>query len=349
MRWSSGCHGPRRPVRHHRTPAARPQAPETIRRSPLRVAAVFPGQGSFAVGCTAAWRDDDPDDVLGAVSAAAGFDVLAEGEREDTGRSTRRGQPVLLAASLAAWSAVVRAGVRPVLVAGHSLGEHAAAAAAGVLSVPAIARVVAARGRAMAEACTTAPGGMGALVKLDPDAVEALAADVDGLTVANDNAPGQVVVSGAPDALERARALAEARGGRLLPLDVEGPFHSPAMTDAVPSVRAAVAPETVTDPAVPVVSGSLVRVLRSAADVVASLVDGILAPVRWREVQLLLAAEGVTDLVEVGPGRVLAGLAKRTVPDLRVHSAATPAAVRELADLLAGAVAGPTPAAGWAR
>ncbi len=336
-RWSSGCAGPARRVRHHRTPAARPQAPDAHRRSALRIAAVFPGQGSFATGCTAAWRGDDPDGVLDAVSEAAGLDVLEEGGREDTGRSTRRGQPVLLAASLAAWSALVRAGVRPALVAGHSLGEHAAAAAAGVLSVPAIARVVAVRGRAMADAVVTAPGGMGALVKLEPAEIAALAAEVEGLTVANDNAPGQVVVSGPTAALDRARALAEERGGRLILLDVEGPFHSPAVAEAVAPVRAAVAAETVADPAVPVVSSSLVRVLRSAADVVSSLVDGILAPVRWREVQLLLAREGVTDLVEVGPGRVLAGLAKRTVPDLRVHSAATPESVRELAGVLAGA------------
>ena len=301
----------------------------------MRLAAVFPGQGSFAVGCTAAWRDDDPDGVLDAVSAASGLDVLAEGEREDTGRSTRRGQPVLLAASLASWSALVRAGVRPLLVAGHSLGEYAAASAAGVLSVPAAARVVAARGRAMAEACTTAPGGMAAVVKLDPDVVAALVDEVEGLVAANDNAPGQVVVSGDADALARAREAVAARGGRFMPLDVEGPFHAPAMAAAVGPVRAASATESIADPRIPVVSSSLVRVLRTAAEVVASLVDGILAPVRWREVQLLLEREGVTDLVEVGPGRVLAGLAKRTVPGLRVHSAATPEAVHELAGTLA--------------
>jgi [acyl-carrier-protein] S-malonyltransferase len=306
----------------------------------VRLAAVFPGQGSFAVGCTAAWREDDPDGVLTAVSEAAGLDVIDEGEREDTGRSTRRGQPVLLAASLASWSALVRAGVRPLLVAGHSLGEYAAASAAGVLSVPAVARIVAARGRAMADACTTAPGGMAAVVRLAPDDVAALVAEVEGLTAANDNSPGQVVVSGDADALARARALVDARGGRFMPLDVEGPFHSASMVDTVAPVRAAAAAERTADPDVPVVSGSLVRALRTAAEVVASLVDGILAPVRWREVQLLLAREGVTDLVEVGPGRVLAGLAKRTVPELRVHSAATPEDVRELAGALAASGAG---------
>ena len=301
----------------------------------MRLAAVFPGQGSFAVGCTAVWRDDDPGGVLAAVSEAGGLDVLAEGEREDTGRSTRRGQPVLLAASLASWSALVRAGVRPLLVAGHSLGEYAAASAAGVLSVPAIARLVTARGRAMADACTTAPGGMAAVLRLEPDDVAELVAAVPGLTAANDNAPGQVVVSGDPEQLARARELAAARGGRFMPLDVEGPFHAPAMAPAVTVVRTAAEAEDASDPEVPVVSGSLVRVLRSAAEVVASLVDGILAPVRWREVQLLLAREGVTDLVEVGPGRVLAGLAKRTVPGLRVHAAGTPDDVRAVAAAVA--------------
>jgi len=327
-RTPSGIIAPARPLRR---PASRPSDPE----APLRVAAVFPGQGSFAVGCTAAWRDDDPDGVLAAVGAAADLDVVAEGEREDTGRSTRRGQPVLLAASLAAWSALVRAGVRPALVAGHSLGEYAAAAAAGALDVASAGRIVATRGRAMAAACTAGAGGMAAVVRLEPEAVAALVAEIDGLTAANDNAPGQVVVSGDAAALARARELTEARGGRFVVLDVEGPFHSPAMAAAVAPVRTAVAAETVADPTVPLVSGSLVRALRSAAEVVGSLVDGILAPVRWREVQLHLAAEGVTDLVEVGPGRVLAGLAKRTVPGLRVHAAGTPDDVRAVAAAVA--------------
>ena len=314
-------------------------------RSPLRVAAVFPGQGSFAVGCTAAWRRDDPEAVLARVGAAAGLDVLAEGEREDTGRATGRGQPVLLAASLAAWSALHRAGVRPDLVAGHSLGEYAAAAAAGVLDVPTVARVVAARGRAMAAACAAAPGGMGAVVRLDPDVVAEVVAEVDGVTAANDNAPGQVVLSGDADALGRAREAVAARGGRFLPLDVEGAFHSPAMATAVEPVRAAVAAEVAADPVVPLVSGAVVRPLRTAAEVVAALVDGILAPVRWREVQLHLAAAGVTDLIEVGPGRVLAGLAKRTVPDLRVHPAGTPDEVRAVVDALGASTAGAAEAA----
>ena len=301
----------------------------------MPVAAVFPGQGSFTPGCTQAWADGDPDGVLASVSGAAGFDVVAAADDPAAGRDTAVAQPVIFAVSLAAWRALRRGGFAPDLVAGHSLGEYSAAAAAGVLPVDGAARVVAARGVATARACRERPGGMAAVLKLAAAEVEELVEGIDGLVIANDNSPGQIVVAGDGAAIDAARSAVDALGGRLVPLDVEGAFHSPAMAPAVDAVRAAFAAEQPVDPTVPLVSASRARVVRTAAEAVTSLVDGILGAVRWRDVQLLLERRGITDLVEVGPGRVLAGLAKRTVPALRVHSVAVPEAVGEVLERLA--------------
>lgn len=301
----------------------------------MKVAAVFPGQGSFAVGCTRAWVDHDVDGVLHAVSEATGMDIVAEGDASDAGGDTSRAQPLIFAASLAAWRALRAGGLEVDFVAGHSLGEYSAAAAAEVLPVPSAARVVATRGRATAAACRANPGTMAAVIKLAAAEVEEVVEQVGGLVVANDNAPGQVVIAGPHDAMALARTRVDELGGRLVMLDVEGAFHSPAMEPAVAAVRSAVAAEPSADPSVPLVSSSRARVLTTAADAVASLVDGILGAVRWRDVQLLLERRGVTDLVEVGPGRVLAGIARRTVPGLRVHSVDVPAAVGEVLERLA--------------
>ena len=130
----------------------------------MKVAAIFPGQGSFFAGCTRVWADEDADGVMATVSEAAGFDVLEAGDAEGSGRRTERGQPVIFAASLAAWNALRRAGFVPSFVAGHSLGEYSAAAASGVLPLDGAARIVATRGVATAAACREVPGGMAAVI-----------------------------------------------------------------------------------------------------------------------------------------------------------------------------------------
>jgi [acyl-carrier-protein] S-malonyltransferase len=223
------------------------------------------------------------------------------------------------------------AGLRPDVVAGHSLGEFTAAVVAGALSTHQGARVVAARGAAMAAACVAVPGGLAAVVKLAPAAVASLLDAHPDLVVANDNAPGQVVLAGPEAALAAARADVRQAGGRLVPLEVEGAFHSPAMRSAVAPLVRALDEVSVHGPEVPIVTGTEVRHLDTGPQVARALADGVLAPVRWREVQLSLAADGVTHLVEVGPGGVLAGLARRTVPALEVCSVATPSDAAALA------------------
>lgn len=314
----------------------------------MRIAWMLPGQGSLRTGCLREVTGPDghaPDDLLEAARAAvtaasdaAGRDLVALADDPDAGGRTADAQPAILATSLALTASLRAAGLRPDVVAGHSLGECTAAVVAGVLDPAEGVRLVAARGAAMGRACAEHPGAMAALVKLAPDAVEALLAEHPQVVLANDNAPGQVVVAGAPDAIGRLRQDARAAGGRLVPLAVEGAFHSPAMAGADAALRDALAGLTPRDPQVPLVSGVDARPRTTGASVLDALADGLLRPVRWREVQASLAADGVTHLVEVGPGGVLAGLARRTVPDLEVRTVATPADAAELAtELLAAA------------
>jgi [acyl-carrier-protein] S-malonyltransferase len=301
----------------------------------VRVAFVFPGQGSYRPGVLAEWMGHPAASVLEGFADRAGTDPWVLDGDPVTGRRTADAQPAIMATSLVAWRALVDAGVAPDLVAGHSLGEVTAAVAAGVLDVGDGAALVAARGRAMGRACAATPGAMAALVKLAPDAVEVLVGEDPDLVVANDNAPGQVVVAGTPEAIERIRTRARDAGGRALPLDVEGAFHSPAMAPAVTEMTAALDGLRVREPGVPLLTGTSVQTLRSGEVVARALVEGILAPVRWREVQRHLLELGVERLVEVGPGGVLAGLARRAAPDLHVHTVATPADAAAVIDELA--------------
>ena len=185
----------------------------------------------------------------------------------------------------------------------------------------------------MGEACAASPGTMAALVRLGPDAVLDLVRRVPDVCVANDNAAGQVVVSGTHVAIERIAELARAEGGRALPLDVEGAFHSPAMAPACARLETLLRTIEVRDPAVPLISGTTGEPCDTAADVRRALVDGVLAPVQWRAVQQRLADLGTQLLVEVGPGAVLRGLAKRTIPDVTAIGAGTPEDVDAVVEL----------------
>jgi [acyl-carrier-protein] S-malonyltransferase len=315
----------------------------------VQVAWVAPGQGSLRTGCVRAATDHEGRDVLrpladaagravDGVAAATGRDLAALDADPGTGARTADAQPTILAASLAAAAALEAAGLRPDVVAGHSLGECTAAVVSGALTRSAGAAIVDARGRAMGEACAVNPGAMAAVVKLAPEAVAALTDGHPDVVVANDNAPGQVVVAGPPDAIDALRGDVRDAGGRLVPLQVEGAFHSGAMSTAVPALAAALDTVRVADPAVPLVSGVGARTLTTGGAVADALLGGVLATVRWREVQRVLVDRGVTHLVEVGPGGVLAGLARRAAPELEVRTVATPADAHALAVELGVAV-----------
>lgn len=293
-----------------------------------RIAFVFPGQAAQREGMASAWAGTPHARAFELVGERMGTDLATAADDADAcGASTALAQPAIHAASMAAFDALADVGVHPDVVAGHSLGEVTAAVAAGVLDRRDGADLVVARGEAMGRACATSPGTMAAIVRLDLDTVEELVDRVPDACIANANAPGQVVVAGPPEAVDEVVALAKEHRGRGVPLKVEGAFHSAAMAPAVVRVDTLLRHLDLADPAVPVVSG-IDAAPRTTRDTVArALVDGILSPVRWIDVQQALAADGVDLVVEVGPGGVLAGCAKRTIPDVPCVSVAEPADV----------------------
>lgn len=229
---------------------------------------------------------------------------------------TRVAQPLLYLADWAWGSVLLDVGVKPVAVAGHSLGELAALAIAGVYSVEAGLELVCERARLMADAAAENPGAMAAILGLDVDAVTAALAGLDGVWVANDNAPGQVVISGLESSVRSAGEILTGAGARrCVPLDVSGAFHSPLMRAAADSFAEVIASAEFRDAAVPVVQNTRPEPTTDAADIREALVTQIASPVRWTETMRALAVYEPVTLIETGPGSVLKGLARR-VPGL---------------------------------
>jgi [acyl-carrier-protein] S-malonyltransferase len=300
----------------------------------VRIAFVFPGEASYRAGALAPWYGHPATAVLDEVARGSGHDIAALAD-DPSATGTADAQPAILASCLVAWRALVDAGIAPDVVAGHGLGEATAAVAAGVLTVRDGAALVAARGAAMAAACEQREGGMATVLRLGHDAIEVIVDGIDDAVVATDDARGQVVVAGPPRALRQLLEIVRFAGGRVVPLPAEGAFHTPAMATAAPQVAGTLARLRVRDPWVPIVSGTTATPLRRGTDVADALAAGLTAPVRWREVQLRLSALGITDLVEIGPGGALAGLASRAMPDVTVHTVGTPDDVGAVLDALA--------------
>jgi len=285
---------------------------------------VFPGQGSQAVGMgkALAERSAAARAVFATVDDALGESLsglMFEGDA-DRLTLTENAQPALMAASMAALAALEEASGRDLpalaaLVAGHSLGEYTALAAARAIDVADAARLLRRRGLAMQRAVPVGEGAMAAVLGLDLETVEAVAADASSQGVcaaANDNGPGQVVVSGHRAAVERAMALAIDRGARrsvLLP--VSAPFHCALMAPAAKEMATALVEVEIRPPAVPVVANVTAEPVDEPATIRRLLVEQVAGRVRWRESVLAMRAAGVDTLVELGAGKVLSGLARR--------------------------------------
>jgi [acyl-carrier-protein] S-malonyltransferase len=290
----------------------------------MAVAFVFPGQGSQAVGMGKALADAFPvaRAVFAEVDEALGEKLTAtiwEGPA-DRLTLTENAQPALMAVSLAAMRVLEsEAGLDvkrdAAFVAGHSLGEYSALAAAGSLGVADTARLLRVRGRAMQEAVPVGAGAMAALIGLDFDAVVAVAAEAAEGQVcqaANDNGGGQVVLSGDKAAVERAVEIAKAKGAkRAMMLTVSAPFHCALMRPAADAMADALAKVTVKPPAVPLVANVRAAPVTEPKEIVRNLIAQVTGTVRWRESITAMAAEGVTTFYEVGAGKVLTGLVKR--------------------------------------
>ena len=290
----------------------------------MSLAFIFPGQGSQAVGMGKALADTfvQARAVFEEVDAALGENLsklVWEGPAEAL-TLTENAQPALMATSLAAMRVLeAEAGVDLArdaqFVAGHSLGEYSALAAARAFTVGDAARLVRIRGRAMQKAVPVGTGAMAALLGLEFDqavAVAAEAAQGEVCQAANDNGGGQVVVSGNKAAVERAVEIARAKGAkRATMLPVSAPFHCALMEPAAEVMAAALADVTVRPPVVPIVANVLVKSVSDPRDIVRALVAQVTGTVRWRESVALMAAAGVTTFYEVGAGKVLSGLVKR--------------------------------------
>ncbi|WP_150550674.1 ACP S-malonyltransferase [Pandoraea soli] len=285
----------------------------------MTFAFVFPGQGSQSVGMLDAFADNAVvRETLAEASDALGQDIaklIAAGPAEDLNLTTNT-QPVMLTAAYAMYRAwLADGGAKPAFVAGHSLGEYTALVAAGVIAFKDAVPLVRFRAQAMQEAVPVGQGGMAAILGLDDDTVRNVCAEASAAGVVeavNFNAPAQVVIAGAKAGVEKACELAKAAGAkRALVLPVSAPFHSSLLKPASDRLREYLADVTFSAPQIPLVNNVDVAVETDVARIKEALVRQAAAPVRWVESVKWLAAQGVTQVVECGPGKVLSGLTKR--------------------------------------
>ncbi len=306
---------------------------------------VFPGQGAQTIGMgqalAAAYPSaravfDEVDDALGEKLSS----LIWEGDIAEL-TLTQNAQPALMATSLATMAALESEGVNVTaasFVAGHSLGEYSALAAARALSIADTARLLRIRGRAMQEAVPVGIGAMAALLGLDFEQARAVAEEAaqgEVCQAANDNDPGQVVVSGHKAAVERALDIAKAKGAkRAILLPVSAPFHCSLMGPAADVMANALDGVTINAPAVPLVANVLADITQDPAEIRKLLVAQVTGSVRWRESVGFMAAQGVTDVYEIGAGKALSGMVKRINRDLTATAIGTPEDVAAMAAAL---------------
>ncbi len=290
------------------------------------IAFVFPGQGAqhVGMGVDLAARSAAARHVFDEASAAIGFDLLQlcrEGPEERL-RETENTQPAILACSWAAASVLAEHGVQPDLVAGLSLGEYTALVAAGALSLRDAVVVVRQRGRFMQEAAEGLSTAMAAVLGLDADRVAEICRETPGLVeAANFNAPGQVVIAGETDAVNEARERLKSAGARrVIHLAVSAPFHTSLMRPAALRLARVLDGIPIQRARIPVVANATARTVQAPEEIRASLVEQVAAPVQWEQSVRALRALGAATFIEVGPGTTLAGLIKKTAPDVEMRS-----------------------------
>lgn len=311
--------------------------PEQPARSRRMIAFTFPGQGSQKPGMGEPWTDHPSWSIVEAASEATGRDLsrlLLHADADEL-KQTRNAQVATFITALVALDATRRQGLEPAVVAGHSLGEYTALVAAGVVDTETGLFLVHERGEAMQEATQRHPGTMAAVLGVDDDDVLNACNDVnDEVWVANYNAPGQVVIAGSVSAIERATQLLRERGAKkILAIPVGGAFHTPFMAYARGRLSKAVTAVGFDDPRVPIYANVDAEPHTSARDWTKLLVSQLCSPVLWSRILTNLAAAGTTTFIEIGPGNVLTGMAKRTVHGATTMSIASPEDLDKLSEL----------------
>ncbi|QYX56034.1 ACP S-malonyltransferase [Roseovarius sp. SCSIO 43702] len=306
---------------------------------------VFPGQGAQTIGMGRALADtypqaravfDEVDEALGEKLSS----LIWEGEQDEL-TLTRNAQPALMATSLAAMAALEAEGVSveaASFVAGHSLGEYSALAAAGSISLADTARLLRTRGTAMQEAVPVGAGAMAAILGLDFDTVRQIAAEAAGRDVcqaANDNDPGQVVVSGDKAAVERAVDLAKEKGAkRAMLLPVSAPFHCELMAPAARVMAEALDDVEIATPRVPLIANVFAKEVEDVATIRSLLVSQVTGSVRWRESVEYMTTQGVTEFWEIGAGKALSGMIRRISREATCRAVGTPEDVKAAVEAL---------------
>ena len=294
----------------------------------MGIAVIFPGQGTQTTGMGAPWRDHPAWSVVDRAETALGeplSSLVLEAPAEQLAR-TREAQLAVLLTSLLAWEAVRERVEAPIAFAGHSLGQVTALIASGALPLQEGVQFAARRAELTQAAADTHPGRMAALLGASLEqAEEACRAAPDGCWIANDNAPGQVVIAGTPDGVGEGSARAKELGvKRATPLNVGGAFHTPLMRNAAEGLAAELPAVPLSPPVAPVVSNGDAQPYEDAEGWRSRLAVHVTDPVRWRTSMETIAGMGTTQCLEVGHGSMLATLAKRIVPDLPVQGVATP-------------------------
>ena len=301
----------------------------------MKLAMIFPGQGSQAVGMLKGYAGlPEVDQVINEAKAVLGADfiqLLDEGPAEKLNLTVNT-QPAMVTAGTAAfraWRAL--GGPMPEIVAGHSLGEYSALVAAGAIGFKDCLPLVRCRAQSMQEAVPEGQGAMAAILMLDDDAVRAACAEAGGVVQAvNFNAPGQVVIAGEKAAVERAMEACKAKGAkRAMLLPVSAPFHSTLMKPAAAKLETYLAKTAVAAPGISVINNVDVAIESSPERIKQALVRQAASPVRWVETIKKMADSGVTHIVECGPGKVLAGMTKRIAPGVKSFAAADRASLEE--------------------
>lgn len=307
-----------------------------------KFAFVFPGQGSQAIGMLHGFADNAiVKQTVAEASDVLQFDLgklIAEGPKEDIDLTTNT-QPVMLTAAVAIYRAwIAKSGKAPAMVAGHSLGEYSALVAAGVIAFKDAVPLVRFRAQAMQEAVPVGQGGMAAILGLSDEDVRAVCAEAaqgEVVEAVNFNAPSQVVIAGSKAAVERACEAAKAKGAkRALPLPVSAPFHSSLLKPASDRLRDYMADLNFVEPRIPLINNVDVAIANDPAAIKDALVRQAASPVRWVETVQKMAGDGITHVVECGPGKVLMGLTKRINGDLIGDAIVDQASLDKVLELL---------------